>query len=55
MGTREDILKSFPQSQEYILEILHALQDNNPYNYLTSEDISACARYLNLPYSYVEG
>ncbi len=55
MKTREEIVKDFPQSQDYILEILHALQDNNPYNYLTPEDISVCAQYLNLPYSYVEG
>lgn len=55
MRTREEIIKSFPPSQDYILDILHALQDNNPYNYLTPEDISACAQYLHLPYSYVEG
>uniref|UniRef100_A0A7C3WWD7 NADH-quinone oxidoreductase subunit NuoE n=1 Tax=Dictyoglomus turgidum TaxID=513050 RepID=A0A7C3WWD7_9BACT len=55
MKTKEDILKSFPKNPDYIIEILHALQDNNPYNYLTPEDIKLCAEYLDLPVSYVEG
>jgi NADH-quinone oxidoreductase E subunit len=55
MSKRDEILKKFPPFQENILEILHALQDANPYNFLTHEDISSCAEYLQLPYSYVEG
>ncbi|HOJ92524.1 MAG TPA: NADH-quinone oxidoreductase subunit NuoE [Dictyoglomaceae bacterium] len=55
MATREEILKHFSKDPDYIIEILHALQDNNLYNYLTPEDIKACADYLELPLSYVEG
>jgi NADH-quinone oxidoreductase E subunit len=55
MKTKEEILKNFPKNPDYIIEILHALQDNNPYNYLTPEDIKLCAEYLDLPVSYVEG
>jgi len=41
MKTRQEILESFPRDPDYIIEILHELQNNNPYNYL--------------PVSYVEG
>jgi len=55
MPTKEEIIKSFPPTQDNILDILHALQNSNPYNYLTPEDILLCSQYLKLPYSYVEG
>jgi len=55
MEDRQKILESFPRDPDYIIEILHELQNRNPYNYLTPEDIKACAEYLGLPVSYVEG
>ncbi len=55
MKSRQEILESFPRDPDYIIEILHELQNSNPYNYLTPEDVKACAEYLELPVSYVEG
>ncbi|MCX8021209.1 MAG: NAD(P)H-dependent oxidoreductase subunit E [Syntrophorhabdaceae bacterium] len=50
---RDEIIKKFSPSLDNILFILHALQDNNPQNYLSKDDIRVCAEYLNVPYSYV--
>jgi len=44
-----EILNKFSPDHENMLGILHALQDNNPHNYLNDEDISAVAKYLNTP------
>jgi len=38
-----------------MLNILHALQDNNPYNYLVTDDLKAVAAYLNTTLSHVYG
>jgi NADH:ubiquinone oxidoreductase subunit E len=51
----DEILKKFPQRSENLLNILHALQENHPQNYLSEEDLIATARYLNLTKSAVSG
>ncbi|HCC70155.1 MAG TPA: beta-galactosidase [Bacteroidales bacterium] len=38
-----------------MLDILHALQNNNPYNYLSDTDLRAAAGYLNTSLSHVYG
>jgi NADH:ubiquinone oxidoreductase subunit E len=50
-----DILGKYPPSQEYILHILHALQDSNVRNYLSEDDLKLAADYLSIPYSSVYG
>ena len=50
-----EILKTYPPSREYILEMLHALQDQEPRHYLSKEALQEVASYLNLPLSEVKG
>ena len=52
---KEGILSKYPQTKDNILLILHDLQNNNPRNYLTEEDLNMVANYLNLSYSTVYG
>jgi NADH:ubiquinone oxidoreductase subunit E len=52
---RGDIVGRYPPSQEYILHILHALQDSNTRNYLSGEDLKLAAEYVHIPYSSVYG
>jgi len=49
------ILKKFTPEKDNMLNILHAVQDNNPQNYITTEDIKLVASYLNTTYSAVYG
>lgn len=51
----DDIVKTYPQSMENVLLILHELQKNNPQNYLTEEDLIRVADYLNVTYSQIYG
>jgi NADH-quinone oxidoreductase subunit E len=50
-----EILNKFSPDHKNMLGILHALQDNNPDNYLNEDDIGAVARYLNTTLSHVYG
>jgi NADH-quinone oxidoreductase E subunit len=54
MNTQE-ILNQFKPLKENLLPILHAIQDNNPQNYLSDEALKSTAKYLNLPLSSVYG
>lgn len=54
MDTR-DIISKFKQRKDNMLNILHAVQNNNPNNYLTTEDLKLVAEYLNTTYSSVYG
>jgi len=49
------VLKEFKPEKDNMLNILHAIQNNNPQNYLTTEDIKLVASYLNTTYSAVYG
>ncbi len=53
--TREEILNKYGKSRDNLLYILHEIQDNNPRNYLTEEDLKVVAKWLGIPYSYVHG
>lgn len=50
-----DIIAKFEQRKDNMLNILHAVQNNNPNNYLTTEDLKLVAEYLNTTYSSVYG
>ncbi|MEE4215883.1 MAG: NAD(P)H-dependent oxidoreductase subunit E [Bacteroidales bacterium] len=50
-----DILRKFSPEHKNMLNILHAIQDNNPYNYLAGDDLKEVAAYLNTTLSHVYG
>jgi len=52
---RSEILLRFRPEKENLLGILHEIQNNNPGNYLTKEDLEAVAGYLNTTWSHVYG
>lgn len=52
---RAEILQQFNRAHDNMLGILHALQDNNPYNYLDEDDLRSAASYLNTTLSHVYG
>ncbi|MFH2096388.1 MAG: NAD(P)H-dependent oxidoreductase subunit E [Bacteroidota bacterium] len=54
MQTKE-ILARFSNHPDKLLMILHEIQDNNPENYITEEDIAAIAGHLNLTLAQVFG
>ncbi len=51
----QEIIKKFAPKQHNLLEILHALQDNHPQNYLTEDALEETARFLNITKSAVYG
>lgn len=50
-----EIIQKFEPKQHNLLEILHALQDNHPQNYLTEDALEETARFLNITKSAVYG
>ena len=52
---RTDIYRKFKSTQDNLIGILHELQDSNPKNYLSEEDMKETAKYLNTTYSHVYG
>lgn len=52
---RKELFAHYESSPENLLFILHDLQDANPQNYLSYEDMQETAAYLGLAYSYVYG
>ena len=51
----ESVVEKYPPTQEYLLLILHELQNRNLRNYLSEDDLKTAADYLNIPYSSVYG
>ena len=51
----QETLKKFKAEQHNLLQILHALQDGNPLNYLTEEALEETAKYLKITKSSVYG
>ncbi len=49
------ILQQFKPKQHNLLAILHALQNNNPQNYLTEDALAETAGYLKVTKSTVYG
>ena len=52
---RQGILQQYKKDEENLLNILHALQNNNSQNYLEKDDLKAVATHLNITYSHVYG
>ena len=53
MTDLKSILEKYPPSAEYILDILHEIQDAEPENYLSREALRAAARHVEAPLSRV--
>lgn len=53
--SNNEIITKFEPKNDNMLNILHALQNNNPTHHLTSEDLKLIAKYLNTTYSSVYG
>ncbi len=51
----QTILKQFKPEQQNLLDILHAIQDSHPQNYLTEDALDETARYLKITKSSVYG
>lgn len=49
----KEVLKRYPATTEFMLDILHDLQDAEPKNYLKPEALQAVADYVSLPLSEV--
>jgi len=49
------LIFDFEPAKDNMLNILHRLQNNNPNNYITTEDLKFVAEYLNTTYSTVYG
>ncbi len=47
------IMNKYLPEKENILEILHLVQNANPKNFLSKEDLAEVANYLHLPYNQV--
>ena len=52
---RTDILQKYKPVRDNLLLILHDIQNNNPQQFITVEDIKEVAKYLNVTYSLVYG
>jgi len=48
-----ELLDRYPASTEYMLDMLHDLQDADERNYLSEEALRAVAEYLDVPLSEV--
>lgn len=55
MNQTASIVERFPNTEDYLIEILLEVQKNNPLHYLSEADMHTVATYLNLPDSRVSG
>ncbi|QKG80298.1 NADH-quinone oxidoreductase subunit NuoE [Tenuifilum thalassicum] len=51
----EKILSEFPKSKDYLLEILHEIQNKNPNSYIPPEVVQKVAKHLNIKKAQVYG
>lgn len=51
----ETILSKYLKKREFVLEILHDIQNKHPQHYLTKEAIKLVAKHLELPLSQIYG
>jgi len=49
----KELLGKYPATTEYMLDMLHDLQDAEPKNYLKPEALQAVAEYVSVPMSEV--
>lgn len=53
--TKHHIMEKYAQSGDNLIGILHDLQEESEWNFLSKDDLEAAADYLDLPYSFVHG
>ena len=53
--SKRSIISKFEPNKDNMLNILHELQNSNPQNFLTTEDLQLVAKYLNTTQSSVFG
>lgn len=53
--SRSEILAKYKPDKDNLLLILHDLHNDNPEHFVSTEDITEVAEYLNLTYSSVYG
>jgi len=51
----KEILNKYPKKKEYILEILHEIQDKEPCQYLSNDSLKQVANHLNVSLAQVHG
>lgn len=51
----EKILSKYPRSKDYLLEILHDIQNHNSQNYIPAEAVQKVAGHLNIKKAQVYG
>jgi len=51
----KEILSKYPPQKEYILDILHEIQNNDPLQYLSPESLKKVASHFNVPLAQVYG
>lgn len=51
----EEILKKYPKSKDYLLEILHDIQKSHPQQFIPTDYVGIIARHLNITQSQVYG
>jgi NADH-quinone oxidoreductase subunit E len=49
------ILRKYPKRREFVLEILHEIQNHDSQQHLTEEALRKVAQHLNLPLSQIYG
>ncbi|MBN1859200.1 NADH-quinone oxidoreductase subunit NuoE [Candidatus Bipolaricaulota bacterium] len=52
-GSVRSVLEKYPASSEYLLDMLHDLQEAEPRNFLSREALQAVAEYLGLAMSEI--
>jgi len=50
-----EILAKYSPDKENLISILHDIQDNNPRNYISEDDMRSVSEYLNITLSSVYG
>lgn len=49
------ILKKHPKRREFVLEILHEIQNHDPLHYISDDSVKKVAQHLNLPLAQIYG
>ncbi|HRZ41348.1 MAG TPA: NAD(P)H-dependent oxidoreductase subunit E [Bacteroidales bacterium] len=51
----KNILTKYPPSREYLLEVLHEIQEADPQNHVSTEAMTEVAAWMKIPLSAVYG
>jgi len=51
----KEIVRKYDKKRENLLQILHEIQDNNPQNYISKEDIDILSKEIGIPISDIAG